>query len=94
MKILDEMTCSAEEKKSLPVGLQKVDEGKLTFFSSKFTFVLIALDKRIREILTEKNQKRYPKTLMRITKKVIYLDEELCGMFCQQLIWPAQHPMR
>jgi len=81
VKLMNEMTCSAEEKKSLPMGLKTLDEGKLTFFKSKFNVVLLALDKRIREMLNDENQKRYPKNLMKITKKVVYLDEELCEMF-------------
>jgi len=54
VKIMSEMVCSAEEKTSLPLGLKTLDEGKLTFFSSKFTVVLLTLDKRLREMLTEK----------------------------------------
>ena len=80
-KLMSEMVCSAEEKTSLPLGLKTLDEGKLTFFSSKFTVVLLTLDKRIREMLTEKNLKRYPKNLMKLTKQSVTLDEELQELF-------------
>ena len=81
VKVMSEMVCSAEEKTSLPLGLQTLNEGKLTFFSSKFTVVLLTLDKRIREMLTEKNLKRYPKNLMKLTKQSVALDEELQELF-------------
>ena len=81
VKIMSEMVCSAEEKTSLPLGLKRLDEGKLTFFNSKFTVVLLTLDKRIREMLTEKNLKRYPKNLMKLTKQSVALDEELQELF-------------
>ncbi|XP_068672759.1 uncharacterized protein [Montipora foliosa] len=81
VKIMSEMVCSAEEKTSLPLGLKRLDEGKLTFFNSKFTVVLLTLDKRIREMLTEKNLNRYPKNLMKLTKQSVALDEELQELF-------------
>lgn len=81
VKLMSEMVCSAEEKTSLPLGLKTLDEGKLTFFNSKFTVVLLTLDKRIREMLTEKNLKRYPKNLMKLTKQSVTLDEELQELF-------------
>ena len=81
VKIMSEMVCYAEEKTSLPLGLKTLDEGKLTFFSSKFTVVLLTLDKRLREMWTEKNLKRYPKNLMKLTKQSVALDEELQELF-------------
>ena len=48
-------------KTSLPSVLKTLEEGKLTFLSSKFAVVLFTLDKRIREMLTEKYLTRYPK---------------------------------
>ena len=51
MKLMTEMVCSEEEKKSLPLGLKTLDEGKLTFFNTKFNVVLLALDSRIRVLL-------------------------------------------
>ena len=53
--------CSEEKKKSLPLGLKTLDEGKLTFLNIKFNAVFLALDSRIREMLSEVNLKRYPK---------------------------------
>ena len=79
--LMAEMACSENEKNSLPLGLKTLDEGKLTFFKSKFSTVLLLLDKRIREMLNEENQKRYPKHLMKLTKQAISLDEELCESF-------------
>ena len=81
VKVVSEMVCSAEEKISLPLGLKTLDEGKLTFFSSKFTVVLFTLDKRIREMLTDKNLERYPKNLMKLTKQSVALDQELQELF-------------
>ena len=81
VKVMSQMVCSAEDKTSLPLGLKTLDEGKLTFFSSKFTVVLSKLDIRIREMLTEKNLKRYPKNLMKLTKQSVALDEELQELF-------------
>ena len=63
VKVMSEMVCSAEGKTSLPLSLKTLDEGKLTFFSSKFTVVLSKLDIRIREILTEKILSGIQKTL-------------------------------
>lgn len=81
VKLMEEMVCSPDEKKSLPLGLKTLDEGNLTFFSRKFSYVLSVLDKRIREMINEKNQKRYPKHLMKLTKQTVSLDEELCDLF-------------
>jgi len=78
---MSEMVCSAEEKISLSLGLKTLDEGKLTFFSSKFTAVLCTLDKRIREMFTGKNLKRYPKNIMKLTKQSVALDQELQELF-------------
>ena len=61
VKVMSELVCSAKEKTSLPSVLKTLEEGELTFLSSKFTVVLFTLDKRIREMLTEKYLKRYPK---------------------------------
>ena len=94
VKIMSEMVCSAEEKTSLPLGLKRSDEGKLTFFNSKFTVVLLTLDKRIREMLTEKNLKRYPKNRMKLTKQSVALDEELQELFWQHLKGHAQHHLK
>lgn len=81
MKLMTEMVCSEEEKKSLPLGLKTLDEGKLTFLNTKFNVVFLALDSRIRELLSEANLKRYPKHLMKLTKQAVSLDEELCESF-------------
>ena len=81
VKVMSEMVCSAEEKISLPLGLKTLDEGKLTFFSSKFTVVLFTLDKRIREMLTDRNLNRYLKNLMKLTKQSVALDQELQELF-------------
>ena len=81
MKLMTEMVCSEEEKKSLPLGLKTLDEGKLTFLNTKFNVVFLALDSRIRELLSEANLKRYPKHLMKLTKQAVSLDEELWESF-------------
>jgi len=81
VKVMSEMVCSAEEKISLPLALKTLDEGKLTFFSSKFTVVLCKLDKRIRKMLTGKNLKTYPKNLIKLTKQSFALDQELQELF-------------
>ena len=81
MKLMTEMVCSEEEKKSLPLGLKTLDEGKLTFPNTKFNVVFLALDSRIRELLSEANLKRYPKHLMKLTKQAVSLDEELWESF-------------
>ena len=73
MKLMTEMVCSEEEKKSLPLGLKTLDEGKLTFLNTKFNVVFLALESRIRELLREANLKRYPKHLMKLTKQAVSL---------------------
>lgn len=42
VQFMAEMACSGKDKKTLPIGLKVLDEGKLTFFKSKFHDVLLA----------------------------------------------------
>ena len=53
----------------------------MTFLNTKFNVVFLALDNRIRELLSEANLKRYPKHLMKLTKQAVSLDEELWESF-------------
>ena len=85
LEILYEIRMLPSEKKDLPMAIQLLDEGGLTFFKPDFIPVIREIDNSVREFLNLENANKYPGKILEVTQNAVGSNKNLEKLFKEKL---------
>ena len=77
LDILLNLKMPESQNSSLPEALQLLDEGALVFFKFELLPIMQEMDMRTRKFLNPQNAEKFPSTLLKVTKKMVFKNVEL-----------------